>query len=60
MAIVGNSFLERPIDLPLQRQLNSSALRGRLRHEDYEHVVLRIDEEEGPGGAVPTVFAKRP
>src|SRR5437763_545910 len=45
--VLPKSFPERPIDLPLQRQLNPSALRGRLHHEDYEKIILRIDKEEG-------------
>src|ERR1700694_565915 len=60
VAVLSKSFPERLIDQPLQRQLNPSALRRRLRHEDHEHIVLRIDKEEGAGDAVPAVFAKRP
>src|SRR6202158_6294871 len=51
---------QRLIDQGLQRQLNPSALRRRLHHEDHEHIVLRIDKEEGAADAVPAIFAHWP
>ncbi len=52
----------RPIaeDQRLQLELDASALRRRLHHEDDEHVVGGIDEEEGSADAVPAIFAERP
>src|SRR5260370_37796137 len=60
LSLAARSVLERLIDQRLQRQLNPSALRRCLHHEDYEHIVLRIDEKEGTGDAVPAIFACRP
>src|ERR1700761_3917940 len=41
------SFSQRLIDQRLQLVLNPPVLRGRLHHENREHVVLRVDKEEG-------------
>src|ERR1700726_4602354 len=53
------SFPQRLIDQRLQLGLNPPVLRGRLHHENREHVVLRIDKEKGATGAVPAKFAFR-
>src|SRR6476646_6750398 len=60
MTFVAKLVPQRLVDQRLQRQLNPSALRRRLHHEDHEHIVLRIDKEEGAADAVPAIFAERP
>src|SRR5258708_18852703 len=60
MTFVAKLVLERLVDQCLQSQLNPSALRWRLHHEDHEHIVLRIDKKEGAPDAVPAIFAQRP
>src|ERR1700712_229186 len=53
------SILHRLIDQLLQRRLDALALRGRLFHQDEEHVLLAVDDEIAAAGAVPFQFAER-
>src|ERR1700712_411974 len=53
------SILHRLINQLLQRRLDALALRGRLLHQDEEHVLLAVDDEITTGGAVPFQFAER-
>src|SRR6516164_6584044 len=57
---VAPSPAHRCVNQFLQLELNPTALRRCLHHENHEHVVDGIDEEELAGNAVPAIFAERP
>ena len=50
-------FVEGAVDDILQGYADSAALRHRLRHEDDEHVFLRVEPERGAAGTLPVHFA---
>src|ERR1043166_10159570 len=52
-------LLKRPVYQVLQRGADAGALRDGLRHEDDEHVFLRIDPEGGAGSTRPAHLADR-
>src|SRR5437868_1195473 len=55
----GVLLLECAVNQVLQRGADAGALRDGLRHEDDEHVFLRIDPEGGAGRAGPAHLADR-
>src|SRR5579863_9808885 len=53
------SLVDRGVDHVAHQRAVADAFRGRLHHEDHEHVFLRIDPEGGAPGAAPVIFAGR-
>jgi len=50
-------FVEGSVDNVFQSHTNPPTLRDRLRHEDDEHIFLRVDPERGAPGSGPIHLA---
>src|SRR5260370_7898287 len=60
LSVLAQSLAQRLKHDRFQRQLDTSALRRGLHHEDNEQVALRIDKIQPPAPTAPPLFPPRP